>query len=127
MALFIDYTDIEKWWNHGIMKSVIIMKLIPIGFFHEMHLYADNGSVKDFIVDSIDYDKSKIIKYLQTQKRVAGCPKPAVDCVTGETISTSFSIYTDDEYEWCDFIIFHINKYNISLPENLIKKASAFL
>ena len=28
-----------------------------IGFFREMHLYVDVGSIKDYLVENIDYDK----------------------------------------------------------------------
>ena len=94
-----------------------------IGFFSEMQLYADNGSIHENIADSVNYDKTKVIDYLKGQKRIAGCPKKAIDCITGKTISDSFSVFTDGEYEWCDFLIYHIEKYNLKLPAGLIEKA----
>lgn len=96
-----------------------------IGFFSEMKLYADNGSIKENIVEKNEYNKKKVIGYLLKQKRIAGCPKTAIDCVTGEKISDSFSVYNDGEFEWCDFLIYHIEKYNIKLPKELINKAEA--
>lgn len=93
-----------------------------IGFFSEMKLYADNGSVKDNIENKVSYDKDKIINYLSKQKRIAGCPRAAIDCLTGETVAPSFSVYSDGEYEWCDFLIYHIKKYNIKLPVDFLKK-----
>lgn len=93
-----------------------------IGFFSEMKLYADNGSIKDNIENKVSYDKDKIINYLSKQKRIAGCPRVAIDCLTGETIAPSFSVYSDGEYEWCDFLIYHIKKYNIKLPVDFLKK-----
>lgn len=98
--------------------------MIDIGCFSEMSCYTDNGSIKDYIVDKVDYNKEKVINYLKKQKRVAGCPRNAIDCITGEVISTSFSVYTDGEFQWCDFLLYHIDKYNISLPKALIEKAS---
>lgn len=98
--------------------------MIDVGCFTEMSCYADNGSVKDFIIDKVDYSKEKVINYLKNQKRIAGCPRSAIDCITGEVISPSFSVYTDGEFQWCDFLLYHIEKYNISLPEALIEKAS---
>ena len=73
-----------------------------IGFFSEMKLYQNDGSIKDNLVDDVNYDKEKIIEYLKSQK---------------EKISDSFSVYNDGEYKWCDFLIYHIEKYNIKLPD----------
>lgn len=93
-----------------------------IGWFSEMNIStADNGTIRDFISDKETYDKNKIIEYLKSQKRVASCPRAAIDCVTGEEISSSFSIYTDGEYDWCDFLIYHIEKYNVILPQEFIE------
>ncbi len=96
-----------------------------IGFFSEMNLYQNDGSIKDNLVEVANYDKEKIIAYLKSQKRIAGCPREAIDCLTGEKISNSFSVYNDGEYKWCDFLIYHIEKYNIKLPEEFIRKAGA--
>lgn len=94
-----------------------------IGCFTEMNCYADNGSIYDYIVDSVTYNKFLIVSYMKSQKRIAGCPRAAIDCITGEKIADSFSVYTDGKYRWCDFLLYHIEKYNISLPEELIKRA----
>ena len=93
-----------------------------IGFFDEMKLYANNGSIKDNIVNEIDYDKKKVVLYLKNGKRIAGCPKEVIDCLTGKKIASSFGVYNDGEYEWCDFLIYHIEKYNIELPQGFIDK-----
>lgn len=87
-----------------------------------MNIFADSGSINDSIVEEVDYSKDKVIAYLSNQNRIASCPKEAIDCVTGEIISQSFSVYSDGEYDWCDFLIYHIKKYNIKLPKGLIKK-----
>lgn len=100
--------------------------MIPIGFFSEMNLYADNGSIHDNIVDEINYDKKKVIEYLSKQRRIAGCPKTTIDCATGKRIADSFSVYNDGEYEWCDFLIYHIINYNILLPQKFIDKINKY-
>ncbi|MCC8191835.1 MAG: hypothetical protein LIO41_02180 [Ruminococcus sp.] len=99
--------------------------MIPIGFFHEMHLYADNGPFKENMVNEINYDREKVVNYLRNQKRLGGCPRAAIDCLTGEEITPSFSVYSDGEYEWCDFLAYHIQKYNVKLPEKFINKVGA--
>ena len=96
--------------------------LNSIGFFSEMNLTAfDNGSIKEYIVDSVNYDKKKIVRYLQSFKHKASCPKQAIDCITGETISPSFLVYDDGDYCWADFLVYHIEKYNIKLNDDFIR------
>lgn len=97
--------------------------MIDVGCFSEMNIYADCGSIKDYLTPKLDYDKKTIIKYLESFKQKAVCPKKAIDCVTGETISNSFKVFDDGEFRWCDFLIYHIEKYNILLPQKLVEKA----
>jgi len=99
--------------------------LKPLGCFSEMNVYSDTGSIEKCIVSHVDYDKEKVIEYLMSGKRIAGCPKNVIDCVTVEKISDSFSVYSDGEYDWCDFLIYHIRKYNIVLPVDFINKIGA--
>ena len=96
--------------------------MISIGCFSEMNCFDDNGSIKEHIIDKVNYDKKSVIEYLQSQKRIAGCPRSAIDCVTGEIISPSFSVYSDGEYQWCDFLIYHIKNYEIFLPKDFLNK-----
>lgn len=96
--------------------------MISVGCFSEMNCFDDNGSIKDFLVSSVDYDKKVVIKYLSSNKKIASCPRQAIDCVTGEVIQQSFSVYEDGEYTWCDFLVYHVEKYNVSLPKEFIKK-----
>lgn len=99
--------------------------MTDIGCFEEMHVFSNSGSVHEFIVDSVDYDIGKMVIYLSSFKMQAVCPRNAIDCVTGEIISSNFKIYSDGEYRWCDFLIYHIQKYKIKLPQGLIEKANA--
>lgn len=94
-----------------------------IGIFTEMGIYADDGSVKEYLVDEIDYDREKMIRYLNAGETFSICAKPALDCVTGKPIRKSFQVKTDGEYEWVDFLADHIERYNIKLPEEFVKKA----
>ena len=100
--------------------------MIDIGWFSELKCNSNNGSIKEHINNNIKYDKNKVVDYLSDEsKRIAGCPRAAIDCITGEKISDSFSVFSDGEYCWGDFLIYHIKKYNIKLPKKLINKASA--
>lgn len=98
--------------------------MISIGFFSEMNLTAHNdGKITDYIVDKVDYDKEIVIDYLKSFRHKASCPKAAIDCITGKEISPSFKVYNDGEYCWADFLIYHIEKYNIRLPQEFVNKA----
>ncbi len=99
--------------------------MIDVGCFEEMKVFSNSGSIQNFLVDSIDYDIDKMIKYLSSFQRQAICPRAAIDCITGKEISSSFKVYNDGEYRWCDFLIYHIKKYKIDLPQGLINKANA--
>lgn len=101
--------------------------LTNIGWFSEMECHNNNGSIKENIVKRVNYDKHKMLNYLKSCKRIAGCPKNAIDCLTDEVISPSFSVYDDGEFCWGDFLLYHIEKYNIKLPQALIDKANANL
>ena len=86
---------------------------------------ADNGSIKNYIVKEVNYDKQKIINYLQKGKKEATCPKVVNDIFNNSIISTSFSIFTDGEYVWKSDLAYYIKNYNIRLPDEFIAKATA--
>ncbi len=101
--------------------------MVDVGCFSEMNIYADCGSVKDFLIEKADYDKTKVLEYLKSFKYKAICPKIVIDCVTGETISNEFKVFDDGEFRWCDFLTYHIEKYNIKLPQKLVDKAEEYV
>lgn len=83
---------------------------------------ANNGSIKQFIVSKVNYDKKKILDYLQNGKKEANCPKPTYDIISGKMISTSFTVLTDGEYIWKNDLPYYVDKYNIKLPQSFIEK-----
>ena len=96
---------------------------IYLGFFSENNLsMANNGSIKQFIVSKVNYDKKKILDYLQNGKKEAICPKPIYDIISGKMISTSFTVLTDGEYIWKNDLPYYVDKYNIKLPQSFIEK-----
>lgn len=100
--------------------------MTKVGFFSEMNTSDNCGSVHDFITDTINYDVEKMIGYLSSFSHKASCAKNAIDCVTGNVISPYFLVYDDGEFSWCDYLIYHIKNYKISLPQGLIEKAKAY-
>lgn len=96
-----------------------------VGFFEEMNLYENNGSIKDFIVEEVHYNKEKVCEYLLNNKVVGICARHPIDIITGEEIASGFRIIVDGEYEWPDFLAYYVRKYNIKLPVKLIQKIDA--
>lgn len=97
----------------------------PIGFFSEMNLYEDNGPLIDNIVEKVNYDKEMVVKYLESFDTQAICARGPIDCGTGEKIANGFRVINDGEYEWCDFLTYHIRKYEIKLPKSFLRKIMA--
>ena len=93
-----------------------------IGFFEEMNLYENSGPIKSHLAKQVDYNKSEVVEYLEKHKVVAVCPRRPIDCITGEEIASGFRVMSDGEYEWCDFLPYHIIKYNIRLPGEFFRK-----
>ena len=99
------------------------MNRIYLGFFSEFNLsMADNGSIKDFIIDRVDYDKYRIIRYLKNGREEAVCPKVVYDLINNTIISTSFSVLSDGEYVWRHDLEYYVKNYNIKLPDDFIRK-----
>ena len=98
--------------------------MINIGWFSEMECHSDNGSIKEYICENVDYDKEMIINYLSQGNKIASCPRKAIDCISGEKISESFCVMSDGTYCWGDFLLYHIRKYNIKLPHGFINKVA---
>ena len=99
------------------------MNRIYLGFFSEFNLsMADNGSIKNFIIDRVDYDKDRIIRYLKNGREEAVCPKVVYDLINNTIISTSFSVLSDGEYVWRNDFEYYVKNYNIKLPDDFIRK-----
>ena len=96
-----------------------------LGWFSEITDKPYSKKAKEYIVENINYDREKVINYLHSFKREAVCPKYSYDCFTGKQLSTFFECYTDGEYIWCDYLAYHIERYNIGLPLEFIKKIGA--
>ncbi len=93
-----------------------------VGCFSEMKLgVMDSGSVHNSVSENVTYDKQALIKRLKEHKHIASCPRAAIDCITGKKISQSFLVFRSEDFVWCDFLIYHIQNYNIELSEDFIK------
>ncbi|MCD8026986.1 MAG: hypothetical protein LUF33_08740 [Clostridiales bacterium] len=99
--------------------------MIDLCWFSEMQCNPDTGSINNYILDKVEYDKKSVVDYLSDpKKRIAGCPKPSIDCITGKKLAESFFAYSDGEYCWGDFLPYHIQNYNIDLPKEFLNKVA---
>ena len=96
--------------------------MLSIGCFSEMNVFEDNGSIQEYLCNKVEYDKDIIVRYLRGNKKQAVCFKYVYDCISGKQISSGFQVRTDGEYIWCDFLAYYVEKYNINLPKDFIKK-----
>lgn len=114
-------------WNYIKMelnKSPLLKKKLqlPLGWFKEFETFENIGSIKDYLVDDISYSKATVIEYLKKGRRQASCPREIKDPITNEVLANDFAVYTDEEYYWMDILPYLIEKYNIQLPDDFIKK-----
>jgi len=68
----------------------------------------------------INYNKNEIITYLRDKVDEAAVAGRALDFITKERIPSEWLIYSDGIYWWDTVLIHHIEKYEVSLPDEFI-------
>lgn len=91
-------------------------------FFSEFKLDVDDGSINDYLVENVSYDKKKVVSYLRAGKKLASCPRQLADPISKQKFALSFSVLSDGEYRWVDVLPDLIDRYNIKLPDSFVKK-----
>lgn len=66
--------------------------------------------------------KNKIVKYLKNGRKTYAAPGTETDVFTGEKISIEMCGMTDGEYSWAGVLSYYVEKYNLRLPEDFVKK-----
>ena len=67
-------------------------------------------------------NKEKVLRYLTHANITAAAPGSAVDIISGEKIRGELLAYSDGEYEWTSTVPFYVERYNLKLPDEFIKK-----
>ena len=65
-------------------------------------------------------NKAAILQYLKSFEPEGYTTAYLRDKITGEIISEGFAGYTDGEYQWYDYWIYHFEKYNLKLNDDFI-------
>ena len=68
--------------------------------------------------------KHEILKYMKSFEADVVCPALVRDEVTKKETKLTLIYYTDGEFLWDERVIYHFDKYNISLNEDFLKKIS---
>lgn len=83
----------------------------------------ENGpSIKDYFSDTPHPNKSEIIKYLKNGTVILPASGYYDDIVTGQCTHITIAIMTDGEYDWLSVFPYYVEKYNLQLPEEFIRK-----
>ena len=90
-------------------------------FFDEFALGERDESIKLFLANEIDYDRSKVVLHLEKGKKIASCPKAVSDPLIGKNLADSFRVLSDGTFYWIDVLPYFIKHYNIRLPESFLR------
>ena len=86
---------------------------------------ADNGISMKIHFDSVQFEgKERIVEYLKTGgKTVMVSMARPVDRITGERINglLSLELMSDGNFRWYNDLAYHVEKYNLRLPEEFEK------
>ena len=73
--------------------------------------------------EKYEFLKRKTIKQLIAPAGIDASNIDHLEIISDTTrFARSFFVYSDGEYEWCDFLVYHIEHYNIRLPKEFIDK-----
>ena len=82
----------------------------------------DGKSIKDQFQKEPYEGQEKIVKYLKAGKpylAAAGC---SFDVFTGDLIAAKKELLSDGEYSWNTALPYYVEKYNMELPLEFIRK-----
>ncbi len=94
--------------------------MIILGQFDEFGPDFGLPSIMEFISpEPFDY-KDIIVEYMKAGQGCMASPGFVKDVITGEQVLRPFVTMHDGVYFWSSSLIYHIEKYNVRLPEAFI-------
>lgn len=79
-------------------------------------------SLEELSNDVAPYNKKKVIEYLNNGRVELAIPKVNIDVLTGERFGAGDYILTDGVFEWHSVLTYYVEKYNITLPQEFLRK-----
>jgi hypothetical protein len=68
------------------------------------------------------YDKNKIVSYLESATEISMILSPCKNEITNEYLPYSLMIYTDGEWEWYNNLPTYILHHNVCIPDDWLTK-----
>jgi hypothetical protein len=69
--------------------------------------------------------KNKVLSYMKKAPVIAVSPTLPRDVISGERIPGELLMHEKDGYSWRSDVIYYVDKYNLTLPDDFIALASA--
>lgn len=95
--------------------------MINIGFYKENTNDATLPSIYDDI-NCFTGNKEKILKYMKKCRVLAAAPSILRDVISGQPINKELTFMTDGVYGWRSDLLYYIDKYDLKLPDDFIKR-----
>lgn len=77
--------------------------------------------MKQFFGAAAHPQKEALLQYMKNGYVSMVTASRVVDAVTGERVNIELVFMNDGDYSWNSSVIYHFEKYNLSLPAHLIE------
>ena len=94
--------------------------MIILGQFDEFGPGFGFPSIKEFISPEPFDHKDTIVEYMKAGHGCMASPSFIKDVITGERVLRPRVTMHDGVYLWSSSLIYHVEKYNVRLPEEFI-------
>lgn len=100
------------------------MKFNKIGFYSEISKdESDKEHIKDYINKFKSKNKQKVLNYLNNGICLVACGGTFPDIIDDKKdVKLNHDFLTDGEYVWYRDISYYVDKYNVYIDENFLRK-----
>ena len=95
--------------------------MIILGEFDEFGPGFGLPSIKEFISSEPHEYKDTILEYMNAGNGCMASPSFITDVITGERVLRPRVTMHDGVYLWSSSLIYHVEKYNVRLPEEFVR------
>ncbi|MDO4490722.1 MAG: hypothetical protein Q4B85_06630 [Lachnospiraceae bacterium] len=79
-------------------------------------------SIKSMFSAEPYYGKEKVVEYLKNGRKTFSATSVPYDFFTGDRIPIEKCGMTDGEYSWMSSLYYYVEKYNLKMPADFMKK-----
>ena len=95
--------------------------MIIIGKYDEFGPGMGYPSIKHYLLEEPHPAQTVLLQYMKKAHVHMVTASRFSDAVTGETIHSELCFMNDGQYMWSSRIIYHVEKYNLCLPEAFVR------